>query len=86
MSTFHGCLRKNRDGTSRIIEKDKRCLCPTSFPYWKKQRTHPREFVLVLKNINKNLLKELISIGTVGEEVEKISRDDSRQTTQNSIL
>ena len=36
MSTFHGCLRKNRDGTSRIIEKGKRCLCPTSFPYWKK--------------------------------------------------
>ena len=86
MSTFHGCLRKNRDGTSRIIEKGKRCLCPTSFPYWKKQRTHPREFVLVLKNVNNNLLKEFISIGTVGEEVEKTSRDGSRQMTQDSIL
>ena len=86
MSTFHGCLRKNRGGASRIIKKGKRCLCPTSFLYWKKQRTNPREFVLVLKNISNNLLKEFISIGTVGEEVEKISRDGSRQTTQDSIL
>ena len=36
MNTFHGCLRKNRDGTNRIIEKGKCCLRPTSFPYWKK--------------------------------------------------
>ena len=34
MSSFHGCLRKNRDGTNRIIEKNKRCLC--SSPFWKK--------------------------------------------------
>ena len=36
MKTFHGCLRKNKDGTNRIIEKGKRCLWPTSFPCWKK--------------------------------------------------
>ena len=36
MSSFHGCLRKNRDGTNRIIEKNKRCLWPTSSPFWKK--------------------------------------------------
>ena len=41
MSTFHGCLRKNRDGTNRIIEKGKRCLWPTSFPYWEKIEDTP---------------------------------------------
>ena len=50
MNTFHGCLRKNRDGTNSIIEKGKRCLWSTSFPYWKKIedmpegiRTHSQE-------------------------------------------
>ena len=33
---FHGCFRKNEDGTNRIIEKGKRCLTPTAFPFWKK--------------------------------------------------
>ena len=33
---FHGCCRKNADGTSRIIEKGKRCLTPTSYPFWKR--------------------------------------------------
>ena len=32
---IHGCCRKNQDGTNRIIEKDKRCLFPTSCPFWK---------------------------------------------------
>ena len=41
MKTFHGCLRKNKDGTNRIIEKGKRCLWPTSFPYWKKIEDTP---------------------------------------------
>ena len=33
---YHGCFRKNRDGTNRIIEKNKRCLFPTSKPFWKR--------------------------------------------------
>ena len=41
MKTFHDCLRKNKDGTNRIIEKGKRCLWPTSFPYWKKIEDTP---------------------------------------------
>ena len=41
MNTFHGCLRRNRDGTNRIIEKGKSCLRPTSFPYWKKIEDTP---------------------------------------------
>ena len=41
MNKFHGCLGKNIDGTNRIIEKGKRCLWLTSFPYWKKIEDKP---------------------------------------------
>ena len=27
---YHGCFTKNRDGTNRIIEKNKACLIPTN--------------------------------------------------------
>ena len=33
---FHRCCRKNQDGTNRIIGKGKRCLTPTSYPFWKR--------------------------------------------------
>ena len=36
MSSFHDCMRKNKDGSNRIIEKGKECLCPTTSPFWKK--------------------------------------------------
>ena len=36
MSSLHGCMRKNKDGSNRIIEKGKRFLCPTTSPFWKK--------------------------------------------------
>ena len=36
MSSFHGCMRKIKDGSNRIIEKGKECLCPTTSPFWKK--------------------------------------------------
>ena len=29
-------MRKNKDGSNRIIEKGKECLCPTTSPFWKK--------------------------------------------------
>ena len=36
MSSFHGCMRKNKDGSNRIIGKGKHCLSPTTSPFWKK--------------------------------------------------
>ena len=36
MSTFHGCMTKNKDGANRIIENNHICFCPTSAPFWKK--------------------------------------------------
>ena len=36
MSSFHGCMRKIKDGSNRIIEKGKECLCATTSPFWKK--------------------------------------------------
>ena len=36
MSSFHGCLRKIKDGTNRIITKKFCCFCPITNPFWKK--------------------------------------------------
>ena len=36
MSSFHGCMCKNKDSSNRIIEKGKEGLCPTTIPFWKK--------------------------------------------------
>lgn len=32
---FHGCFNKNKDGTNKLIEKGKGCICATSKPFWK---------------------------------------------------
>ena len=32
---YHGCFRKNADGTNRIIANNERCLMPCSKPFWK---------------------------------------------------
>ena len=32
---YHGCFRKNQDGTNRIIAKNERCLIATLRPFWK---------------------------------------------------
>ena len=37
---FHGCFRKNRDGTNRIIESGKRCLTHISYPHLETDRGH----------------------------------------------
>ena len=36
MSSFHGCMLKNKDGSNRVIEKAKECLCPRTRLFWKK--------------------------------------------------
>ena len=57
MKTFHGCLRKNRDSTNRIIEKGKRCLWPTSFPYRKKIEDTPKEICTHSQEHKQELVK-----------------------------
>ena len=32
---YHGCFRKNTDGTNRIIANNEKCLLPTSRAFWK---------------------------------------------------
>ena len=31
----HGCFSKNRDGTNKLIEKEKNSITPTNKPFWK---------------------------------------------------
>ena len=32
---FHGCFKKNKDGTNRIIGRAEKCLTQTNCPFWK---------------------------------------------------
>ena len=32
---YHGCFRKNANGTNRIIVNKENCLVPTSRAFWK---------------------------------------------------
>ena len=57
MIIFHGCLRKNRDGTNKIIEKGKCCLWPTSYPYWKKIEDTPESIRTRSQEHNQELVK-----------------------------
>ena len=87
MSLFHGCMRKNRDGSNRIIEKKINAVYGRPVVHFgKKQRTFLLKSGLAPKNKSKKLLRSQNLIDIAGEEVEKISKDGSRQTTRNSIL
>lgn len=35
LRTYHGCFRKNHNGTNRIIAKNEQCLVPTSRAFLK---------------------------------------------------
>ena len=32
---YQGCFTRNKDGTNKLIEKGKGCICPTNSPFWK---------------------------------------------------
>ena len=34
-SIYNGCMRKNADGSNRLILRGEKCLVPTSQPFWK---------------------------------------------------
>ena len=57
MSSFHGWMQKNKDGSNRIIEKGKRCLCPTVSPFWKKTVDVPFEVSTRWQEYKKELVK-----------------------------
>ena len=57
MSSFHGCIPKNKDGSNRIVEKGKRCLCPTTSPFWKKTVDVPFQVSTRSQENKKELVK-----------------------------
>ena len=38
---YHGCMRENADGTTRLIGPREKCLVPTVRPYWKYPKDLP---------------------------------------------
>ena len=90
MSSFHGCMNKNKDCSNRIIEKGKECLCLTASPFWKKAVGVSFK-VSTLSQENK---KELVKRADCNrycrqrgdKEVAKTSKDGSRQTNMIFIF
>ena len=57
MSSFHGCMRKNKDSSNRIIEKGRWCLSPTSSTFWKKKVDVPFKISTRSQENKKELVK-----------------------------
>ena len=85
MSSFHSCMRKNKDGSNRVIEKAKECLCPTNSPFWKKAIDISFKVSTRAQENKKELVKRALTV-TAGKEVAKISENGSRQTTRTFIF
>ena len=57
MSSFHGCMRKNKDVSNRIIENNKWCLWPTTILFWKKVEDVPFKIRTRSQELNQELVK-----------------------------
>ena len=57
MSSFHGCMRKNKDGSNRITEKNRWYLWPTTIPFWKKAEDVPFKIRTRSQELNQELVK-----------------------------
>ena len=79
MSSFHGCMRKNKDGSNRITEKGKLCLLPTSSQFWKKVEDVPFQISMRSQDIRKGLLKRADLINIADREDAETSEYGSRQ-------
>ena len=55
---YHGCFTKNRDGSNRLIEKNKGCLFPTNNPFWKYSQDIPNGVRTQSQEKNQNLVEK----------------------------
>ena len=54
----HGCFTKDRDGSNRLIEKNKGCLFPTNNPFWKYSQDIPNGVRTQSHEKNQNLVEK----------------------------
>ena len=53
---YHGCMRENADGTTRLFGPREKCLVPTVRPYWKYPKDLPDTWVKTCTQYNKQPL------------------------------
>ena len=73
---FHGCCRKNADGTKRIIEEGKRCLTPTSYPFWKRI---PDTSTSTIRTTSKEQKQKIASRGEYNRYLRRNGRDNIKR-------
>ena len=54
----HACFTKDRDGSNRLIEKNKGCLFPTNNPFWKYSQDIPNGVRTQSQEKNQNLVEK----------------------------
>ena len=54
---FHGCFRRNQDGTNGVTEKNNRCFCLTNQLFWKQIENVPAGVHTRLHEQNQELVK-----------------------------
>ena len=72
---YHGCFRKNVDGTNRIVANDERYLLPCSKPFWKYIEDRPS----VVKTRNQYKRQELVNRRTFDTYFSKENKEDIEQ-------
>ena len=72
---YHGYFTKNRDGSNRIIEKNKACLIPTNNPFWNYPENTPSSAKTRSQEKNKKLVKK----GEYNRYFKQKNRDNIRR-------
>ena len=73
----HGCFSKNRDGTNKLIEKEKNCITPTNKPFWKYPEDVSSEVKTRSQEKNQKSLQILCTTNTLNK---KTFRDGWKRT------
>lgn len=69
---YHGCFRKNQDGTNRIIANNEACLLPTNNQFWK----HLEHVPSGIKTRSQYKKQDVVTIGTFERYLRQKNRDN----------
>ena len=81
MSSFHRCMRKNKDDSNRIIEKDKWCSWPTTSPFWKKAE----DLSFKIRTRSQEQKQELVKRSDFNRYCRRIGQEDQKMARSRRL-
>ena len=82
---YHGCFKKNADGTNRIIANYEKCLLSTSRPFWKYIEDIPIGVNTLSQHKQQKLVNVELSI-LISEEKKRNSDVPGQLFSPNSFI